>query len=176
VPPARFVGRGDAVRTVFSRIFNRESTAIVGEPHIGKSSILSYVADRDIRREWLRERAAQCLFTAIDCHMIPRQFSPAEFWGHTLADVPALVEEPAVVRQWQAAHGGGFGSFAVKRLFESMSAAGWCVVLVIDEFDVLVNHPNIRTSMPSSSARSARWPSAPARWPSSPPAGCRSPR
>jgi nucleotide-binding universal stress UspA family protein len=142
VPPSRFVGRGDAVRTVFSRIFNRESTAIVGEPHIGKSSILSYVADREIRREWLSERAAQCLFTAIDCHMIPRQFSPSEFWGHTLADMPALVDDPAIIRQWQLAQGGGFGSFAVKRLFESMSAAGWCVVLVIDEFDVLVNHPN----------------------------------
>ena len=34
------------------------------------------------------------------------------------------------------------GSFTVKRLFETVDLAGWCVVLVIDEFNVLVNHPN----------------------------------
>jgi hypothetical protein len=141
VPPSRFVGRGDAVRTVFSRIYNRESTAVVGEPHIGKSSILSYVADQAIRTDWLRERAGCCVFTNIDCHMIPHEFSPAEFWSLVLADVPQAVEHPQVIRQWQAAQTGQFTSFQVKRVFEAINAAGWCVVLVIDEFDVLVNHP-----------------------------------
>jgi nucleotide-binding universal stress UspA family protein len=142
VPPSRFIGRGDAVRTVFSRIYNRESTAIVGEPHIGKSSILSYIADQAIRTDWLRERAGCCVFTTIDCHMIPRQFSPAQFWSHSLADLPQAVAHAQVARQWQATHASDFGSFQVKRLFEAVSAVGWCVVLVIDEFDVLVNHPN----------------------------------
>ena len=32
VPPPRFVGRREAVRTLFSRLNNGESTAIVGEP------------------------------------------------------------------------------------------------------------------------------------------------
>ena len=53
VPATRFVGRQEAVRTVFSRLFNGESTAIVGEPHIGKSSLLYYVADAGVRAEWL---------------------------------------------------------------------------------------------------------------------------
>jgi nucleotide-binding universal stress UspA family protein len=82
------------------------------------------------------------VFSQIDCHMIPRQFSPAEFWSHTLSEVPQLVAHDAVARQWQATAAGRFGSFTVKRLFESVSLAGWCVVLVIDEFEVLVNHPN----------------------------------
>jgi len=142
VPQSRFVGRGDAVRTVFSRIYNRESTAIVGEPHIGKSSILSYIADSAIRTEWLRERAGCCVFTTIDCHMIPRQFSPGDFWGLVLADVPQAVEHAPVIRQWQAAQAGQFSSFQVKRVFDAINTVGWCVVLVIDEFDVLVNHPN----------------------------------
>jgi ABC-type phosphate/phosphonate transport system ATPase subunit len=51
VPPARFVGRRDAVRTLFSRLYNGESTAIVGEPHIGKSSLLRYVMDDDVRAQ-----------------------------------------------------------------------------------------------------------------------------
>ena len=142
VPPSRFVGRSAAVRTIFSRLYNGESTAIVGEPHIGKSSILSYVADHEIQAEWLGERAAKHLFAEIDCHMIPRQFSPADFWSHTLADVPQVVSHDSVARQWEAMKVSQFGSFAVKRLVESVDLAGWCVVLIIDEFDVLVNHPN----------------------------------
>ncbi|HEY5704555.1 MAG TPA: TIR domain-containing protein [Terrimicrobiaceae bacterium] len=142
VPPSKFVGRSDAVRTIFSRLYNRESTAIVGAPHIGKSSILSYVADYKIRAAWLGERAANYVFAEIDCHMVPRQFSPAEFWSHTLADVPQVVSHDSVTRQWQAMKSSQFGSFTVKRLFQSVDLAGWCVVLVIDEFDVLVNHPN----------------------------------
>ena len=102
VPPSRFVGRSAAVRTIFSRLYNGESTAIVGEPHIGKSSILSYVADHEIQAEWLGERAAKYLFAEIDCHMIPRQFSPADFWSHTLADVPQVVSHDSVARQWEA--------------------------------------------------------------------------
>ncbi|HEY5704770.1 MAG TPA: hypothetical protein VIS96_04270, partial [Terrimicrobiaceae bacterium] len=102
VPPSKFVGRSDAVRTIFSRLYNRESTAIVGAPHIGKSSILSYVADCEIRAAWLGERAANYVFAEIDCHMVPRQFSPAEFWSHTLADVPQIVSHDSVAREWQA--------------------------------------------------------------------------
>lgn len=74
--------------------------------------------------------------------MIPQQFSPADFWSHTLAVVPEVISHDSVTRQWQAMNSSRFGSFAVKRLFESVGLAGWCVVLVIDEFDVLVNHPN----------------------------------
>jgi alcohol dehydrogenase class IV len=62
VPPHRFVGRTDAVRRIFSRINNSESTAVVGEPHIGKSSLLGYVADDKIRSNWLRNVADNCLF------------------------------------------------------------------------------------------------------------------
>ena len=143
VPPSKFIGRDDSVRTIFSRLYNGESTAIVGEPHIGKSSILSYVADHEIRSAWLGERAAKYVFAEIDCHMIPRQFSPADFWSQTLADVPRFVGHDSVTRQWQAVKEAQVGSsFTLEGLFKSMRLAGSCVVLVIDEFDVLLNHPN----------------------------------
>ena len=41
VPPDRLIGRRDAVRTVFSRLANGESKALVGEPHIDNSSLLN---------------------------------------------------------------------------------------------------------------------------------------
>ena len=40
VRPVEFLNRETELRTVFNRMRNCESTAIVGEPHIGKSSLL----------------------------------------------------------------------------------------------------------------------------------------
>jgi hypothetical protein len=81
VPPVRHVGRQDKVRTLFSRLYNGESTAIVGEPHIGKSSMLRYMADEGVRAQWLSEAEAKYLFTEV--RLLP--FSLAE--GHMLIDL-----------------------------------------------------------------------------------------
>ena len=67
VPPERHIGRQAAIHTLFSRLHNGESTAIVGEPHIGKSSLLRYVTDTEVRTHWLGEAVAKYVFTEIDC-------------------------------------------------------------------------------------------------------------
>ena len=46
-------------RTLFGHLYNGESTAIVGEPHIGKSSMLRYMADAGVRAQWLGEVEAK---------------------------------------------------------------------------------------------------------------------
>ena len=99
VPPARFVGRRDAVRTLFSRLYNGESTAIVGEPHIGKSSLLRYVMDDDVRAQWLDNVAPNHFFPEIDYHMLPRSHTPADFWRQALAALSLAVPDEAVARQ-----------------------------------------------------------------------------
>ncbi len=146
VPPTRFVGRQDAVRTIFSRLYNGESTAIVGEPHVGKSSLLYYVADETVRAQWLGEDTAKYFVAEMDCHMMSLQYTPAEFWQYALAEMPQAVPDEAVLRQWQVVKSSQFGSYTLKRLFELTASAHWRVVLVIDEFDVLLHHPNFKAN------------------------------
>jgi Novel STAND NTPase 2 len=142
VPPARFVGRRDAVRTLFSRLYNGESTAIVGEPHIGKSSLLRYATDDEVRSQWLEEAAPNYFFTDIDCHMLPRNFTSADFWRQALTALSLVVPDEPVVRQWQVVVDNQFGSFTLDSLFQLLARSRRRVVLVIDEFDSLLNHPN----------------------------------
>src|SRR5512135_1795414 len=85
VPPTRFVGRADAARTIFSRLNNGESTAVVGEPHIGKSSLLAYVTDEGVRKEWLGDATGRHVFNQMDCHLMPGDFTPEDFWREALA-------------------------------------------------------------------------------------------
>jgi Cdc6-like AAA superfamily ATPase len=144
VPPVRHVGRQDKVRTLFSRLYNGESTTIVGEPHIGKSSMLRYMADEGVRAQGLSEAEAKYLFAEIDCHMLPRDYTPADFWGQALAALPLIVPEETVTRSWQAVAVNQFASFALESFFRLLARSGRRLVLIIDEFDALLNHPSLK--------------------------------
>jgi Novel STAND NTPase 1 len=146
VPPDRFIGREDARRTVFARINNGESTAIVGEPHIGKSSFLRYIRDERTRRDWLGDEAVQYAFVDIDCHMLPSSFQPADFWQEIVGHVEEAFPGQALRRPTDVAHGSGYASFALKRLFDTIGRKRMRAVVMVDEFDVLLHHDNFNTA------------------------------
>ena len=58
VQPDEFVGREPELRRLFSRLATGQSTAIIGLPHVGKSSLLNYVMDPARRKDplWRRIR------------------------------------------------------------------------------------------------------------------------
>ena len=145
VPPRQFVGREGVMRTLFSRIGNGESTAVVGGPHIGKSSVLRYVTDPTVQREWLGERAERLIFVELDCHMMPSQFNPTEFWNFVLSSIEAAEPEEAAASQSQALRHDSASSFALQAYFASLSRRDIAAVLAVDEFDALLNHPNFNT-------------------------------
>ena len=146
VPPSRFIGRQDAIRTVFSRLKNGESTAIVGEPHIGKSSLLNYVADKKRRFEWLGEEAVRLFVTVTDCHMLSSNSTASDFWRQALADLPKAISDDAVVRQWDEVGASRFSPDKLKALLNLLARSGQRIMLAIDEFDVLLNHPHFKAN------------------------------
>ncbi|MBC8074754.1 MAG: AAA family ATPase, partial [Chloroflexales bacterium] len=135
VPPSRFIGRAEALRTVFGRINNGESTAVVGEPHIGKSSMLHYV-----RRNWPSWLAtgAPYAFIAIDCHALRLSYTPADFWGEVLDAAGEVFTDPVAQQRIAAARAGGFDSSRLRRVFEHLALHEQRAVLLVDEFDVLL--------------------------------------
>jgi len=65
--PRRFFGREREIELVFSRLRNAEfeSSSLVGERRIGKTSVLNYLADRDVRRNYDLNPARTCSSTSI---------------------------------------------------------------------------------------------------------------
>jgi hypothetical protein len=142
VPTGRFVGRQEQVRTLFSRLYNGESTAIIGEPHIGKSSLLGYVADENTRREWISQYFDHHIFVDFDCHLMSAEFSPLTFWQHILGQVQATISDAALIEQCALIAQNNYGSLTLERLFKMLARKQWRLVLLIDEFDAMLNHPN----------------------------------
>jgi hypothetical protein len=146
VPPDRFIGREDTQRTIFGRLNNGESTAIVGEPHIGKSSFLRYIRDERARNDWLGDEAAHFAFVDIDCHLLPSSFQPADFWEEVVGRVEETFAGETLRRPIEAVRRTTFDSFALKRLFETLGRNRKRAVVMVDEFDVLLHHENFNTA------------------------------
>jgi hypothetical protein len=145
VPPERFIGREEALRTLFARINNGESTAVVGTPHIGKSSFLRYIGAETVRANWLRHAVAEHAFIDIDCHLLPMSYRPGDFWEHVLGEIERLFPERTVAAQVVVVRQSGWSAFALKRLFDTLSRMGKRAVVLVDEFDVLLYHANFNT-------------------------------
>ena len=70
VRPGEFLNRKPELRTIFNRLRNGESTAVVGEPHIGKTSLLLQLADPATRRVYLGDDARCLVVSPLDLHPI----------------------------------------------------------------------------------------------------------
>ena len=65
--PDQFLDRRREVRRLVGRIVNRgQSSAIVGEPRVGKTSLLEYLAAPKLRAEQYDADREQLLFTYLD--------------------------------------------------------------------------------------------------------------
>lgn len=146
VHPDDLVGRAGALALICDRLYNAESTAVVGQPHIGKSSVLRYLRDSERLDAHLGRADVRFLAISLDCHQLAGSYQPADFWAFVLDRIEGTVELQAVHRQIEVVRRSAFGSLTLGRLFDLLAAEGWCVVLLIDEFDTLLYHPNFNTA------------------------------
>jgi len=146
VPPDQFLDRRRELRRITSRIVNRgQSTAIVGEPRSGKTSLLDYLAAPEMRMELYGESGERLLFSCLDAQTLGGEFSQAQFWEYALHPLHKRVIVPSpdspLAQAYQICRESDFGTFVLERLFAQMGPTGWRLVLMLDEFDLLLYHP-----------------------------------
>jgi len=113
-PVENSIGREEVLHSLLSYIATGQNMAVVGEPNIGKSSLLRHLAECDDCHARLGEKAARTVFVFRDCHLLPGSFTPAGFWRQVLAHVWESCPDEQVrqVVDW-AATKGEFGSAGV---------------------------------------------------------------
>ena len=81
VPTDLFKNRRRDIRRSVSRIANYgQSTAIVGEPRIGKTSLLKFLADPENRTILYDAKGERLVFSYIDAQTLGTQLDCAQFW------------------------------------------------------------------------------------------------
>ena len=149
VTPAEFLGRERELRRLFSRLATGQSTAVIGQPHIGKTSLLKYVADEPTRIARFGDRFERHMFSFLDAHTLHGIKTQAVFWERALAPLSDCLRTgplESLAAIYQTAEENEFGTFVLERLFTEMHAANCCLVLLLDECDDFLAHPVLNSA------------------------------
>jgi len=139
-----FLGRESEILTIFNRLKNRESTAVVGEPHIGKTSLLLRIQERSIQEYFLKDEIKIIGSFYKDLQPIGMDFSSAEFWEETLEPLQDLQGQETISSLLNQAEKEHFSYKSLRRLFQQISESGQVLLLLLDEFDHLLSHPKFK--------------------------------
>jgi len=138
-----FVDRTAEINTILGRIAKGASSGIVGNPHIGKSSLLRRLSDLDTVATILPNPEA-FIFVDLDFQSFVTRDKPDDFWCYVLEEAvrirPKTDEffEPLLQEKT-------FDSRRLLGAFTRLAMTGIRIVLLIDELDYLFNLDHFRT-------------------------------
>lgn len=143
--PARFHGRQEEIRQIINRIRSsaRESTSIIGERRIGKTSLLKHLANPQISQGLGLDPEKFCL-VYIDFQGLT-DITPQRFWERVLRKTAReacdnmLQEEIKTLLDMEI-----YDLFDLEDLFEMISEIGLTLVLLMDEFEYVTQNANFK--------------------------------
>ena len=144
VRPKEFLGRKSELLTIFNRLRNKKSTAIVGEPHIGKTSLLLLIDDADTQEHFLKNDAKKMVVVFKDLQPVSTEYTPSEFWQEALVPLWEKPGHSSITIRLNEVKEQGYNNRALNRLFQNIADRGQVLVLLLDEFDRLFSHPNFK--------------------------------
>lgn len=144
VRPGEFLNREPELRTIFNRLRNGESTAVVGEPHIGKTSLLLQLADEATQQAYLGDDARCLVVSSLDLHPISSGYTPITFWEEVLEPLQEHPGHQTTARLLKRAAQADYARRSLERLFNNLGGQGRRLVLLLDEFERLLLHPNFQ--------------------------------
>jgi len=142
--PHRFVGRDREVEQIFGRLRNEEfeSSSLVGDRRIGKTSLFNYLADPRVRAQHslLPE---QYVFVYADLQMVDETMGPVRLWHWLLKLMRQRCKDKGVAEFVAALEQDErLDTFALDELFEQVDDKGQHVVFLLDEFEHITSNGN----------------------------------
>ncbi len=144
VRPGEFLDREPELRTIFNRLRKGESTAVVGEPHIGKTSLLLQLADEETQLRYLGDSAQRVKFSSLNLHYISNDYSPSAFWEKALTPLRNCPGWDSIAWRFEQAAQAGYPGDFLEELFDCLYKQKHQVVLLLDEFERLLDHPRFQ--------------------------------
>lgn len=147
VESSSFFNRKRELRTLIQRTITGQSSAVVGEPHIGKTSLL-FALSAYINSEKLNASQRLHICNYIDSQAIPSGFTQSEFWE--LALDPFINNSNQVSKNIQEClrltQANRYGTYTLEKFFNQLKMEKINFSLLIDEFDVLLYHKALNSA------------------------------
>ncbi|MDI6768248.1 MAG: AAA-like domain-containing protein [Anaerolineales bacterium] len=143
--PARFYGRKAEIRQIVNRLLSsaHESTSIIGERRIGKTSLLYHLAHPEVSARLGLTSDKFCL-VYIDFQGLT-DITPQRFWQRVLKKMSRSVcnesLKPSIEKLSERDE---FDLFDLEDLFQASQDKGLTTVLMMDEFEYVTQNPNFK--------------------------------
>ncbi len=138
----KFFGRKKELSSVFSRLRNHESTAIVGVNGIGKTRLLYEINDKDTQNNYMGNDAQKLIVLLIDLSDIDLSFTQTEFWEEVLEQLQNITDSKVLITEMEKVKKSGYKRRILKKFLEYPRYEGKHLVFLINRFDRLLPHPN----------------------------------
>lgn len=142
--PRRFFGRVREVEQIFGRLRNEEfeSSSLVGDRRIGKTSLLNYLTDPSVRAAHGFGLGAY-IFVYVDLQMVDKNMGPEQLWRRLLVLMRRRCEDRGVTELLSALERDEpLDTFALDELFQQLDDRGQHVVFLLDEFEYVTANTN----------------------------------
>ena len=150
VPPDQFINRRRPLQRIVNRILNSgQSTAIIAGPKMGKTSLLEYLQAPETQADLYGGNQTRLTFNFIDTQMLGGQFTQAEFWRRALMPLEQHIQSAPhtpLAKHYRICQQNNFGAFTLERFFRQLGRDKRRLVLLLDEFDLLLHHPTLNSA------------------------------
>jgi AAA+ ATPase superfamily predicted ATPase len=142
--PDRFFGRQREVAQVFSRLRNREaeSSSLVGERRVGKTSLMNYLSDLRVRKKYGVE-SPHYLFLYSDLQMVDAAMTPDRLIRRLMRQLAMQAVDEDVKRAADdLRQAETIDNFSLADLFDVLDLKNLQMVLLLDEFEKVTTNAN----------------------------------
>ncbi|MEE8442508.1 MAG: AAA-like domain-containing protein, partial [Dehalococcoidia bacterium] len=142
--PSRFFGRRQEVEQIFSRLRNPEfeSSSIVGERRMGKTSLLTYASHPDVVRSFGLD-PDMYLFVYVDLQIVGPDSTPTRFYQYLLRRIASRIEDPGLKEELtRFGHQETIDTYDLADALEAIERNGIHIVLLMDEFENISYNTN----------------------------------
>lgn len=142
--PARFIGHRRELEQVYSRLLSAfESSSIVGERRIGKTSLLKVLGHADIQTQFGLS-PDKYTFIYQDFQFLESDTKPTRFWQRVLRSIRrAVKDQPDIVEEIELALAAeSIDNYTLDDIFGLIDEAGLYIVLLLDEFENVTRNEN----------------------------------
>jgi hypothetical protein len=143
VSPDQFLGRQKEVRRLAGRMVSGQSSVITGTFRSGKTSILDYLA----MPEEPLYGTDTLIFSYLDANTLSIECDQSQFWGEVLKPLQkriAEIPDSSLYKAYQACQENNFAN--LEELIAQIGNMNWQLILMIDEFDVLLDRPHLNNT------------------------------
>jgi len=139
----KFFNRSGELNSILQRINQSASTAVVGNPHIGKTSLIKKLADPK-QLKAANIIASQNAIAELTIELFDEKDTPAKFWQEVCKK--AITHKSDFVKPLKVfTNHAKYNSHALFDTFGKIGAKGKRVIVFIDEFDKILNRPHLKS-------------------------------